>query len=395
MGELKPGMHLYSMAITEDGRAILRAGTVLDELAIKGLKIWGIYQVEILEDDQIAVQQTPRQYNCVKIEDEENIDRVLSDKMPALGLGDEKLAKGRMPVDEQPPFNSKHVASAMSEKFEKTYQNALLEVKNEMTKARFLQDSFSMEKMKSIIMQFLHPLLNDPIIFWKLQFIEQTEDYLYHHSVDVAILAGCISSWLGCSVELQQKLMWGGLLHDIGKTLVPLKVINKSGALNLDEWDVAKSHTTRGYRFLKKKFDVPREILYCVLQHHERMDGTGYPLAVKSDKIDIGARVIAVADVFSAMTSSRSYGKIATTYDAAETLHSDMFDKLDPQICSLFLYKLRQCFQANRVYLSDGSFAEVIFLNDTDDARPIVRTDAGMIIDLNHSRDLRIQKVMN
>ena len=188
--------------------------------------------------------------------------------------------------------------------------------------------------------------------------------------------------------------MWGAIFHDIGKALIPLKIINKSGALTAEEWQIAQLHPVRGYKFLQKNFDMPREVFYCVLQHHERLDGSGYPMSVRGDKIDIWAKIIAVADIFSAMTSSRTYGRRRTSYDAAATLQAEMFGKLDSQICLVFLGKLRQLFLANRVRLTDGREAEVVFLNDSDDSRPIVRTDDGAVIDLSQQKMLSIRRVL-
>ena len=396
--DLVPGMFLHSTAITESGRVVLRAGTMLNERAIEGLKTWNITHVEIQVKGPAEEAQPFHQPVAGMTEAE--VDRLLHEKMPLLDAAIETAAEepaiSEEPVTEEEPepVESDHVAADLPDNFINGYRSALLEVKHELALARFQKNNFSTDKMKSIISQLLLPLLEDPSVFWKLQFIEHTEDYLYHHSIDVAILAGCIGGWMGCSSKMQEKLMWGGLMHDVGKALIPLKIINKSGSLTDEEWNIAQLHAIRGYKYLRKNFDIPHEIFYCVLQHHERMDGSGYPLSLLGDKIDVWARVIAVADIFSAMTSSRSYGKRRTSYDAAATIQAEMFGKLDSQISLLFLGKLRQFFQANRVRLIDGREAEVVFLNHSDDSRPMVRTDDGKVIDLNQERKLAIRRVL-
>lgn len=390
--DLRPGMILHSTAMTDTGRVVLRAGLMLNEGAIRGLKTWNISSVDIRIISQGEVPEPGAQPTSAPSDDE--IERLLEEKASEVECVVEKASEVQAPAIEPEPEEGEYPAADLPERFVTGYQNALRQVKNELTKARFMKDNFSAENMEAIISEFVLPLLDDPGVFWKLQFVEHTEDYLYHHSVDVAIIAGCIGKWLGCSPEMQKRLMWGGLMHDIGKALVPLKIINKAGVLTTEEWNVAQLHAARGYKYLRKNFDIPREIYYCVLQHHERLDGSGYPLSLPGNKIDIGARVIAVADIFSAMTSARSYSRRSTSYDAAATLQTDMFGKLDSQICSLFLEKLRQCFHANRVRLSDGCEAEVVFLNNSDDSRPMVRTNSGEVIDLSQKRNLSIRRVL-
>lgn len=390
--DLKPGMILNTTAVTEAGRVVLRAGTQMNARAIEGLKTWNIMQVD--------VRIIGLQPGAVSPFDDE-IDKLLGEKQsnfaePTMEVATEKTEPAaEIVVETEPePMEDDYAAENLPESFVDKYMSALAQVKYELSMARFQKNSFNPEHLKTLIPEVLQPLLEDKTIFWKLQFIEHKEDYLYHHSIDVAILAGCIGEWMGCTPKRLESLMWGALLHDIGKTLVPLNIINKSGSLTAEEWNIAQLHAVRGYKYLRKNYDMPHEIHYCVLQHHERMDGSGYPLSLPGKKIDICGRIIAIADIYSAMTSMRSYGKRRTSYDAAATLQSEMFGKLDSQVCLNFLGRLRQFFQGNMVRLNDGRDAEVVYLNPSDDSRPMVRTVDGAVIDLSHSRDFSIRRVL-
>ena len=390
--DVKPGMILHTTAVTESGRVVLRAGTQMNVRAIEGLKTWNIIQVDI----RILGDQT----DVVSPFDAE-IEKILGEKQPILSESKVEVIEETPEASQdivsdipQEPEEDDYAAENLPESFVDKYMSALAQVKYELSMARFQKNSFNPEHLKALIPDVLQPLLEDKTIFWKLQFIEHKEDYLYHHSIDVAILAGCIGEWLGCTQKRLESLMWGALLHDIGKTLVPLNIINKSGSLTAEEWNIAQLHAVRGYKYLRKNYDMPHEIHYCVLQHHERMDGSGYPLSLPGKKIDICGRIIAIADIYSAMTSMRSYGKRRTSYDAAATLQSDMFGKLDSQVCLQFLGRLRQFFQGNMVRLNDGRDAEVVFLNPADDSRPMVRTADGAVIDLGRSRDFSIRRVL-
>ena len=390
--DVKPGMILHTTAVTESGRVVLRAGTQMNVRAIEGLKTWNIIQVDI----RILGDQT----DVVSPFDAE-IEKILGEKQPILSESKVEVIEETPEASQdivsdipQEPEEDDYAAENLPESFVDKYMSALAQVKYELSMARFQKNSFNPEHLKALIPDVLQPLLEDKTIFWKLQFIEHKEDYLYHHSIDVAILAGCIGEWLGCTQKRLESLMWGALLHDIGKTLVPLNIINKSGSLTAEEWNIAQLHAVRGYKYLRKNYDMPHEIHYCVLQHHERMDGSGYPLSLPGKKIDICGRIIAIADIYSAMTSMRSYGKRRTSYDAAATLQSDMFGKLDSQVCLQFLGRLRQFFQGNMVRLNDGRDAEVVYLNPADDSRPMVRTADGTVVDLGRSRDFSIRRVL-
>ena len=390
--DVKPGMILHTTAVTESGRVDLRAGTQMNVRAIEGLKTWNIIQVDI----RILGDQTD-----VASPFDAEIEKILGEKQPVLSESKVEVIEETPEASQdivsdipQEPEEDDYAAENLPESFVDKYMSALAQVKYELSMARFQKNSFNPEHLKALIPDVLQPLLEDKTIFWKLQFIEHKEDYLYHHSIDVAILAGCIGEWLGCTQKRLESLMWGALLHDIGKTLVPLNIINKSGTLTAEEWNIAQLHAVRGYKYLRKNYDMPHEIHYCVLQHHERMDGSGYPLSLPGKKIDICGRIIAIADIYSAMTSMRSYGKRRTSYDAAATLQSDMFGKLDSQVCLQFLGRLRQFFQGNMVRLNDGRDAEVVFLNPADDSRPMVRTADGAVIDLGRSRDFSIRRVL-
>ncbi len=239
------------------------------------------------------------------------------------------------------------------------------------------------------------PLIEDPTVMDNLQMAPHSEDYLYHHSVDVGIIAGCLGLWAGRPYREIEELILGAMLHDIGKTLIPLKVLNKPDLLTEEEMNLVRFHSIRGYKFLKQNTELPRSILLCALQHHERDDGSGYPLSVREDKIHPYAKIIAVADVFDAMTSVRSYRRRATPYEAVETLRREMVSKLDTQICTIFIDKLSQRFVGDVVELSNGQQGEVIFLNRFDSTRPMVRTREGDFVDLDKNRNLSICRMLH
>jgi HD-GYP domain-containing protein (c-di-GMP phosphodiesterase class II) len=355
--DLVPGMILGKMLLTNDGKNFLNEGSVLTLHVIQTLQLWGFRYVEIREEARLEKAKADAPSTDAK---------AITETPPDLPAG-----------------------------FQAYYQAAVQILKQSLGRARFLKEGFEIEDISQMVSECVLPLIEDSAVMDNLQMMPHTEDYLYHHSVDVGVIAGCLATWLGYPFHDIEELILGGLLHDTGKALIPLKVLNKPGTLSEEEMNLVRFHSTRGYKFLKEKSSVSRNVLLCALQHHERMDGSGYPLAVLGEKIHPFAKIIAVADVFDAMTSPRGYGHRATPYEAAEIMKHEMYGKLDVQVCTIFLERVCQRFAGDVVQLNDGRSGEVIFLNEFDSTRPTIRTQDGEFIDLDKRRDLYICKMLH
>ena len=179
-------------------------------------------------------------------------------------------------------------------------------------------------------------------------------------------------------------------MHDIGKSQVPPEILNKPGKLSAEEMDIMKRHTIQGYYLLKEVPRTPLVIMWSVLQHHERMDGSGYPLHLRGSNIHEFARIISVADVYDAMTSDRVYRRRTTPYHVVEALFRQMFNVLDPVVCSKFLYHVKDFMTGNIVMLSDGRQAEIVHPGAFPAGLPLVKTTDGQFINLEQKRDITI-----
>jgi putative nucleotidyltransferase with HDIG domain len=162
--------------------------------------------------------------------------------------------------------------------------------------------------------------------------------YTYNHSVDVAVysivLAKKIYGTDNREMLIQAGL--GGLLHDIGKRKINLAIINKAGALTADEWTEVKNHPVYGIEYLQGMPSVPEETRLVVYQHHENFDGTGYPNGLSGENISKLARVVAIADVFDALTTKRSYHEAITPAQALDIMQGMQPGKFDPSLFHSF-----------------------------------------------------------
>jgi putative nucleotidyltransferase with HDIG domain len=248
--------------------------------------------------------------------------------------------------------------------------------------------------MKEVAESSIEPFIDTSGILNHLHSVRRQDDYTFHHSMNVAILCGVIGRWIGYRAEEFKDLVLAGLLHDIGKTQIPFEILKKPGRLSSEEMEIMQFHTTRGYNLIKE-LDLPRPILFAVLQHHERDDGSGYPLKVTGERVHPFAKIVAVADIYDAMTSDRVYKKKTTPFQAADAIFQEMYNKLDPNICTVFLNNVRDYFIGNVVELSDGRDAEVVYVREFPTVRPTVKTKDGEFIDLDKQKSISIVKLVS
>jgi putative nucleotidyltransferase with HDIG domain len=161
------------------------------------------------------------------------------------------------------------------------------------------------------------------------------------HSTRVTKMALKIGSGLALSPEKMDELHRAALLHDIGKVGVPAAILDKPGALDDDEYALIKMHPAMGARILEPIASY-KEIIPMVLHHHERFDGKGYPDGLSGDEIDIGARILAVADVFDAIKSDRPYRKGMALERVIDIITEEAGRQFDPDVVDVFLAVMGQ-----------------------------------------------------
>lgn len=219
-------------------------------------------------------------------------------------------------------------------------------------------------------------------------------DYLLHNSIMVAMTSYQLARWHGMPVKDWIPVALGGLLHDIGNTKVDEAILEKKGSLSHVEREEMRTHTVHGYQMLKGVPGLNEGVKLCALQHHEREDGSGYPMSVKGDKIHPYAKIIAVADIFHAMTGLRHYKKPSSPYLVLEQLQMDSFGKLDPSIVQAFIQKVTEFHNGTLVRLSDGRIGSIVFSDRNHPTRPWVSIN-GTIVNLIMERSLFIQNVIS
>lgn len=220
--------------------------------------------------------------------------------------------------------------------------------------------------------------------------IKKYDDYTYFHSVNVGILATMVGCAMRFSQEQLRDLALAAMLHDIGKRFIPVEVLNKEEELGEEEKAVLRTHPKQGADFLRDKFNFSVYVNQGVMQHHEWYNGHGYPLGRMKEEIPIFARIIALVDVYDALTTNRMYRPAISNSEAVEYLMGSSGRQFDPEILDVFLHKIAIYPVGAQVRLSDGSQA-VVMKNYTEMVlRPkIKQMGTSRIIDLAYDPDAR------
>ncbi len=182
----------------------------------------------------------------------------------------------------------------------------------------------------------LQKKFTDDVILSLTSLLEIHDQYTQGHNEEVANLARKIAKQMELGPTMVQKTYRAGLLHDIGKIIIPAQILNKKGKLTDEEYDIIKKHPEWGYQALKNSeelFDLAEYILY----HHERWDGKGYPAGLKGDKIPLISQILALADAWDAMTSKRSYREPLSEETAMDEIIKNKSKQFSPKVTDCFL----------------------------------------------------------
>lgn len=219
------------------------------------------------------------------------------------------------------------------------------------------------------------------------------EDFIYHNSVKSSLTAFILGRWCGYEQKDLIPVALSGLVHDIGNIKIDETLLTKKSALTRAEFEDIQRHTTAGYQILKNVTGLNEGIKLTALQHHERVDGSGYPQRLRGDQIHPYSKLIAVVDIYHAMTSERLFKKAMSPYLVLEELSNDSFGKLDPAIVQTFIHKATQYQTGSVVKLSDGRIGEIVFSQREHPTRPWVNISGG-IVNLAVERSVHVAEVI-
>lgn len=343
--QLKPGMKIDQSIVDRLGRNLVTRGSILDEYIIDSMLKMGIMTIYIqegtIEPEDIESKISP--------EIKRKIEKLHTDDPAKVNL-------------------SASVRKRVSEGIQFIYNNA------ESDKLANATDRIASDLMKAIDS-------NDAIAI-DINELKTSDEYTFKHSVDVATIAMILGKQQGLSKQQVYELGVSGLLHDVGKTKIPIEILNKPARLNDDEFAIMKQHSVYGYHMLEKKGEFNKEICYAVLQHHEKINGKGYPLGFNEKQITPYAKILSVADIYDALVTERPYKSAFSQRDAVEMIMS-MTGELDMTAMKSFLESMILYPVDSIVDLSNGEKAKVVKNSPHYILRPtVVGIESGKVYNL-------------
>jgi HD-GYP domain-containing protein (c-di-GMP phosphodiesterase class II) len=202
-----------------------------------------------------------------------------------------------------------------------------------------------------------------------------------------------LAKWLKLDETDIKKAVQSGFLHDIGKSKIPLEILNKKEPLTKDEFSRIKKHPIYGYYILDENNYLDIDVKRAVLLHHERLNSTGYPFSISSDRISIFAKIVSIADVYDAMTSNRIYKGSVTPFMAFEMFLTDGLCLFDTYIMKEFINHISTYFIGSKVILNTGESGRIVYIPPNDVLSPIVLVN-GEYASLGKRKGIGISRIL-
>lgn len=203
--------------------------------------------------------------------------------------------------------------------------------------------------------------------------IRAKDAYLMEHSMNVAILLANFGRYLGLERNVLKELTLGGLLHDVGKIMTPDEVLNKPGKLTDEEFGVMRQHVVHSYDILSNTAGITPTMLEVAANHHERLDGTGYPQRLKGDQLSLYTRMSGIVDVYDAVTADRVYKQGMQPTQAFRILLKGIDQHFDAELVTKFIKCMGVYPVGTLVQLSNQRLAVVMQRNEQQPLKPVVK----------------------
>lgn len=349
--DLTPGMIVAEDVYNFTDQLVLSKGTVLNEQAITRLSLYSVLSVKI--DDEAAFAPT----NLTHKADDSYFEKVRSTRSFQF--------------------------------FQREFHQQIDSFRTMINDAVKKNSEFDASEMLAGTLSLVERANNAPSLLNMLHSMRDYDDCTYVHSLNVALLCNILAQWMDLPDEDIQLATLCGLLHDIGKLEIPDEILNKPARLSLQEYKTVQEHARKGYDILCNQ-PVNDHVKNAALMHHERCDGSGYPLHLTAEKIDYYAKMVAIADVYDAMTSVRAYRGAICPFKVIEAFEDDGFQLYDPDMIMTFLTHIANSYIQTTVELTDGRKGKIVYINKEHLSKPTVQI-GKKFVDLSKTKGLHIE----
>jgi putative nucleotidyltransferase with HDIG domain len=354
--ELTAGMVTAKPVYSKRGQLVVGAQVMLTPQLINHMKFYSIEDAAIITDEQLDSPALSDTSNTISYQ-----DRVRS------------------------TVEFKH--------FRRTFLHNVAFLREHINDVVLLHDEKSSHNLLNQMLALFDSLDKEVHILEMLHCIRRIDNSTYAHCLNVAILCRLMGRWLHYSKEEIDTLTLCGLLHDIGKSKIPKNVLLKPDKLTDDEYTVMKKHSLYGYEILKSLPIDPR-IKRAALMHHERCDGTGYPLGLMEEDIDPFSIIVSITDVYDAMTTNRVYRDAICPFEVIAQFEREGFDKYNQEYISVFLNHIVDTYMNYHVLLNNGTYGQIVLKNKNQLARPTIYLPSKEFLDLSKHPEYYIKEIV-
>ena len=398
---LQPGMVVASDVISKGNQLIFPKGYVLTEKALARLETYDIRDIRI--EDPVGVEVEEITEEDLEKEQPEIDSSVMTfateSLMSALTGLDQELIKENLTPDvsvsqqEEPSHFEKLKASREFQAFKQSFSENVEGLRSNLNDIVEKNTPIDVDNMIGDTMRIISAQGNTFGVFDMLHNMRDFDDLTYAHSMNVAMICNVFARWLGLDEENVKLATACGMMHDIGKLKIPDSIIKKPGKLTDAEFNAIKSHPIEGYNILKNQ-QISDHIKLSALEHHEKCDGTGYPMKLTRDKIDGFAKIVAIADVYDAMTANRVYREGMCPFKVISVFEEEGLQKYEISYIMKFLENVVNTYIDNRVMLNDGRIGTVRWINKQRLSKPMLEMTDGTFLELDKEPKLSIVKIL-
>ncbi len=360
--EAVPGMVVAQNIYTFNNQLLVSANTPLSDRIITRLKFYAIDEIEVAKEGDDSAKRL------------EDAKRILSPSVHFV-------------------LHTQEVKKTIEfQKFNKAFTNFAKDLKTSLNDVFVNGKDVNTTKLLFQINSIIQESRTSLHLLDMMHCMSEYDDHTYVHSINVALICNVFAKWLGFSEKETSLLTLSGLLHDIGKLEIPKEILDSNRKLTEEEFNIVKTHTTKGYQILKAK-SVDDHIKHTALMHHERCDGSGYPNKYLGRNIDKYAKIVAIADVYDAMTCARAYRGPLCPFEVIEFFEFEGLQKFEPSYLLVFLKGIVESYQGNTVLLSNGKKGTLVMINKNYLSRPVINL-GDSFIDLSCTPGVEISAVI-
>lgn len=360
----EPGMILAKDVYSSSDYLIAGKGSVLTDRMITRLKFYSVEEIVIITPDSL------------------------------------RKSMGKRPVIQNEPlyipeasYVGRIKASPEYRTFTKTFYSSFVSYKEQLNDVVQNKAPLNTESMLADVSKIFASCQNPNSLLDMMMGIRNLDDATYVHSMNVALICNLFAHWLKYDKKETQALTLAGLLHDIGKMMIPPEIIKKPGKLTDEEYRVIQEHPSLGYNILREQ-DIDPRIAKAALQHHERCDGSGYPQALSLNHIEPFAKIVAIADVYDALTATRVYRGPICPLEVIGIFQTDGLTIYDPGYLMTFLDQIMYSYLNYTVKLSNGETGRIIMMQRNQLDKPMIALSGNRFIDLRDEPGLTIVGVV-